>query len=323
MGSLSLVWDDLQFFLAVARTGQLSRAARGLRTSHVTVGRRIDRLERALQVRLFERTPRGYGLTAAGERLVAMAERIEQETGRLREQVAGTGELHGPIRLSMPEGISSFFCTEILPDFTARFPGLSLELVSIQQILSLSRKVTDLAVVLDPPKGGPYWSGKLADYGLGLYASPRYLASAPPIAGRDDLVGQVFLGYIDEMLFTPGLDYLGEVHSGIRARFQATSIFSQLAAARQALGITVLPHFLGARYPDLVPVLAGEVALTRAYWMTCHRDLRGAPRERAVIDFLAQALESRRAALLPDAAAPPGAGDHRRRRPEVGAVTKS
>jgi DNA-binding transcriptional LysR family regulator len=297
MSTAPLIWDDLQFFLAVARAGQLSRAARALRTSHVTVGRRIDRIEAALKTRLFERAPRGYTLTASGERLVAVAERIEQEADRLREQVLGGGSLHGSIRLNMPEGLSSFFCAEILPEFTGRFPALSLELVSIQQVLSLSRKVTDLAILLDPPKGGPYWTEKLSDYSLGLYASPDYLARGGPIRGRKDLVAKDFLGYIDEMLFAPGLDYLGDVHPGIRPKFQASSIFSQLAAARNGLGVTVLPHYLGTRYPDLVPVLPGEVELTRSYWMTCHRDLRGAPRERAVIDFLMSAIDARRAML--------------------------
>src|SRR6478736_6318385 len=77
-------WDDLQFFLAVARTGQLSTAARRLRTSHATVSRRIDRLEFALKVKLFERNPRGYVLTGMGQRFVETAERIERETEQLQ-----------------------------------------------------------------------------------------------------------------------------------------------------------------------------------------------------------------------------------------------
>lgn len=294
-----LVWDDLQYFLAVARTGQLSRAARRLRTSHVTVGRRIERLEEALTTRLFERTPRGYGLTPSGERLVAMAERIEQEAGRLQELASGAGALRGPIRLNMPEGLSSFFCAEILTEFAGRFPALTLELVAIQQVISLSRKVTDLAILLDPPKGGPYWSEKLTDYTLGLYAAQSYLDRAEPAHCREDLVAQDFIGYIDEMLFAPGLDYLGEVYPGLEPKFLASSIFSQLAAARRGLGVTVLPHFLGRRYPDLAPVLPREVVLTRSYWMTCRRDLRDAPRERAVIDFLMSAMAARQTILRP------------------------
>jgi len=71
-------WDDLQYFLAVARTGHLSSAARSLRTSHATVSRHIDRLEFSLKTKLFERNPRGYELTTVGRRLVDTVERIEQ-----------------------------------------------------------------------------------------------------------------------------------------------------------------------------------------------------------------------------------------------------
>lgn len=295
-----LVWDDLQFFLAVARSGQLSRAARLLSTSHVRVGRRVDRLEEALQTRLFDRTPRGYGLTPSGERLVAMAERIEQEADRLQEQLSGSAALRGPIRLDMPEGLASFFCDQVLPEFADHFPALSLELVSIQPILSVSRKATDLAVLLHPARGGPYCSEKLADYTLGLYAGRDYVARSEPILGRDDLPRHAFIGYIDEMLFSAELDYLGDVHPAIRPRYQASSIFSQLAAARRGLGVTVLPHYLARRHADLIAVLPGEVSLTRCYWMTCHRELRRAPREKAVIDFLMAAMLARRDTLEPD-----------------------
>ena len=81
-------WDDLQFFLAVARNGQLASAARQLRTNHATVSRRIDRLEQALSAKLFERNPRGYMLTAVGERLVQSAEQIEREAGNFRNEAS-------------------------------------------------------------------------------------------------------------------------------------------------------------------------------------------------------------------------------------------
>ncbi len=298
MAGLPFVWDDLQYFLAVARTGQLSRAARALKTSHVTVGRRTERLEAALQTRLFERSPRGYHLTPAGERLLAMAERMEQETDRLQEQLTASPTVHrGVIRLNMPEGFSSFFCDEILPDFDARFPALSLELVSIQQILSLSRKVSDLAVVLDHPKAGPYWAEKLSDYSLHLFATRDYLDRAPPVRTREDLLAHVFVGYIDELIFAPGLDYLGEVHPGLKPRFQFSSILMQLTAVLGGKGVTVLPDFIGGRHPELVRLLP-EVGLTRSYWLTCHRDLLGAPRERAVIDFLREAAQRRQHRLM-------------------------
>lgn len=292
-------WDDLQFFLAVARTGQLSTAARQLRTSHATVARRIDRLEFALKVKLFERNPRGYVLTGMGQRFVDTAEKMEQETERLQADLAaGAMAQRGVVRISAPEGFANFFFAPILQDFHLRHPNIFLELVTIQQIMSLSRKEADLAVVLDPPKAGPYFSEKLTNYHLQVYGSRDYLARNPPIACRDDLLNHVFIGYIQDMIFAPGLDYLDDIHPRIRPQFQSSSIFAQLTATRNGLGLCVLPYFFASRYPELQMVLPNEVDLERHYWITCHRDLRHVPRVRIIIDFLTESVRRNAPAFL-------------------------
>ena len=89
-------WDDILFFLAVARTGQLSSAARQLRTNHATVSRRIDRLEDALSARLFERNRRGYVLTPLGERLIELAEAMERDAEKFHKEASG-----GAVSVSM------------------------------------------------------------------------------------------------------------------------------------------------------------------------------------------------------------------------------
>ncbi len=297
-------WDDLQFFLAVARTGQLSTAARQLRSSHATVSRRIDRLEFALKVKLFERNARGYVLTAMGTRFVDTAEKMEQETERLRADLAaGSMTQRGVVRLSAPEGFANFFFASVLPKFAAHHPHLSLELVTIQQIMSLSRKEADITVVLDEPKGGPYFSEKLTDYHLQVYGSRDYLAKSPPVTCRDDLLNHPFISYIEEMIFAPGLDYLGDVHPRIKPQFQSSSIFAQLTATRNGLGLCVLPYFFASLYPELVRVLPDEVDLCRNYWVTCHQDMRQAPRVRAVIEFLREAVKGEDARFIPPFAA--------------------
>jgi DNA-binding transcriptional LysR family regulator len=298
-GAAHFTWDDLQFFLAVARTGQLSTAARQLRTSHATVSRRIDRLEFSLKVKLFERNPRGYVLTSMGQRFVDTAERMEQETDRLQADLtAGANGQRGMVRMSAPEGFSNFFLSPMLTDLRALYPNIALELVTIQQIMSLSRKEADLGVVLDEPKGGPYFSEKLSDYHLQVYASRSYLEASPDVRSRDDLLDHPFIGYIQDMIFAPGLDYLGDIHPRIRPQFQSSSIFSQLTATRKGLGLCVLPYFIASQYPELQMVLPDEVDLKRHYWISCHRDLRHAPRVRAMIDFLEQAVQNHAAALL-------------------------
>lgn len=307
-------WDDLHFFLAVARDGQLSRAARRLGTSHVTVSRRIDRLERALKLRLFERNPRGYEPTAAGRRLIETAERMEEAALRIPVDQSSTWGQSRPLRLAVPEGFGTFFSTRLLPEFTRRFPLISLELMTMTQILSLSRREAELSVTLDPLTSGPYRSEKMVNYTLHIFASRDYLRQNTMIRSRDDLPGHRFIGYIEEMIVAPGLDYLGEIHPAIRPVIKSSSIFNQLAATRSGLGLCVLPHYIASRHPDLQIVLPDQVRLQRSYWMTCHRDIRHMRRESAVIGFLTDSLREREAILNrpgppaePAPAAPPGA----------------
>ncbi|ABA80905.1 LysR family transcriptional regulator [Rhodobacter sphaeroides] len=305
----NFTWDDLQFFLAVARSGQLSRAARQLRTSHVTVSRRIDRLEAALRMRLFERNPRGYELTPVGRRLIETAERMEAETERMQVELLGDGPgQRGVLRMAVPEGFGSWFSRVLLGPFTERFPNIALELITLPQIMSLSRREADLTVTLDPPKASTYHSERIMDYTLHIYAAKSYLAQRPEIQTRDDLLKHPFIGYIEEMIFAPGLDYLGEVHPGIRANFKSSSIFNQLAATQNGLGLCVLPFYIGRRVPDLEMILPQEVVLRRTYWLTCHRDVRPLPRERSVMAFLLEAGRTHGRSILNSGATRKGDG---------------
>lgn len=303
-------WDDLHFFLALAREGQLSKAARQLRSSHITVSRRIDRLEAALHQRLFERNPRGYELTTAGRRMIEAAERMEAAAAEVpQDQVHVSGQ-GGNLRLAVPEGFGSLFSECVLPEFVACFPLMSLELITMTQVLSLSRREADLTVTLDPVSNGPYRSERLSPYTLGVYGKAEYLASHPPIHNRDDLLAHRFIGYIEEMLFASGLDYLGEVHPALRPTLKSSSIFNQRAATLNGLGLCVMPIYMSA---GLVRVLPDQVRLSRCYWLTCHRDLRQQQRIRRVIEFLKDAITARASLLEPDLYSGPGDAHHLRR----------
>ncbi len=283
----NFTWDDLRFFLAVADTGQLTTAARQLRTSHVTVSRRIDRLEKALGLRLFERNPKGYELTARGRSLIVAAKGMAAQANQLRADLAGEEPFQqGLMRIATPEGFGSYFSQCMLSKFVQQFPGIALELVALPQIISLSRRETEMSITLDPVKASTFVTEKLTDYTLGVYGAPSYLANAAPIRIRADLLEHPFGGYIEDMIYAPGLDYLGDVHPRLRPIFKSSSIFNQQAAAQEGLVLCVLPHFIGSCDPRLQPVLPEIVRLRRSYWLNCHRDVHAAPREQAVRRFL-------------------------------------
>lgn len=280
-------WDDLQFFLAVARTGQLSSAARQLRTNHATVSRRIDRLEQALAAKLFERNPRGYMLTAVGERLVESAEQIEREAFNFRSEAStGASPVAGVVRVSTLEGFGNFFLADRLPRFAQSHANLAIELVTIQQIVSLSRREADMTITLTSPRADFYNYEKITAYRLFVYGARSYLDQRPPIERREDLLSHRMIGYIEDMIFTPGLDYHREILPGLRASYQSSSIHAQLHATLKGVGLCVLPHFIAAGYKELVPVLPRELFLERDYWCVCHQDLVAAPRIRALMEFI-------------------------------------
>lgn len=284
-------WNDLRFFLAVAQVGTLTGAARRLGTDHATVSRRITALETAIGAKLFERTPHGYLPTLSGERLVAHAEAMEAEaiaaTEGLGRPEAG---ITGTIRINTLEGFGTFFLAPRLGRFAARHPRLKVELVTIQQIVALSRREGDVAIGLAPPKESRFMVTRLTDYRLGLYAAPDYLTAHPPIERRADLEAHSFVGYVDDLVFTRGLDYLDDVLPGLKARMQSSSLVAQRAICEAGRGLCVLPHFMARGRAGLEPVLPETVELTRSYWLFTHGDIADSARVRAVVRFVEEEI---------------------------------
>lgn len=284
-------WNDLRYFLAVAQVGTLTGAARRLGTDHATVSRRISALEAAIGAKLFERTPQGYLPTLSGERLVAHAEAMAAEAEAATEGL-GRPEagITGTLRINTLEGFGNFFLAPRIGRFVAQHPRLRVELVMIQQIVALSRREGDVAIGIEPPKENRFVTERLTDYRLGLWASPAYLAGRPTIQRRADLAGHVFVGYVDDLLFTRGLDYLDDVLQGLEARIQTSSLVTQRAITEAGHGICVLPNFMARGRPGLVPVLADDVRLTRSYWLFTHGDIADSARVRAVVRFVREEI---------------------------------
>lgn len=295
-------WDDLRFFLAVARSGRLTAAARRLGADHATVSRRITSLEESLKAKLFERRPQGYALTGHGEQLLAKAENMETEALAIQSEIGGADmALSGTVRVGAPDGFGSTFLAPRFAGFARAYPGLELQLIAMPRLLSLSKREADVAITLAPPKEGKVVARKLCDYRLGLYASRDYLDAMPPIAAAEDLFSHRIVGYIDDLIFTPELDYLDEVAKGLRAQIQSSSVLAQMNAVAAGAGIGVIHHFMAVDEPRLVPVLAESVSITRSFWLLVHADLKDVARVRAVVDFIVRESKANRALLMGEA----------------------
>lgn len=286
-------WNDLYFFLAVARAGRLTEAARRLGVEHSTVSRRVFALESALGTQLFERRPTGYSLTASGEQLLHQAEDIENLAGSILSTVGGADiAVSGTVRIGAPEGVGTFFLAPRLHQLTLRHPGLDVELIAMPRIFNLSKREADIAIGLSRPSAGRLHGRELTDYELGVYASADYVKGRAPIEKRSDLAAHCFIGYAEDFIFTPELDYVPGILRELRPAIRSSSIIAQLEATAAGAGLCVLPCFMTRNRPALVRVLPDEIRLKRTFWLITHSDAQRLARVRTALDFLVHQVRS-------------------------------
>jgi DNA-binding transcriptional LysR family regulator len=188
-------WDDLRFFLAVAREQSLAAAGRTLRVSAATVMRRVGALEEALGVRLFTHHREGYALTSAGEELLVRAGRVEDEVGSLERALTGRDtRLSGTVRLATSENLAALLVVPALTRFHRAHPDIRVELALGVRAVGLSRREADLALRLVRPQQADLVVRRLGTVGFAVYGAagmrtPRVLpagdaAAAPLPSGR-------------------------------------------------------------------------------------------------------------------------------------------
>jgi DNA-binding transcriptional LysR family regulator len=284
-------WDDLRHFLAVARSGTLSAAAETLNTDHTTVARHIQRLEERLAVQIFFRSNLGYSLTANGERLRPMAEAMEASYFAAAAMQTENPAITGTVRIGTPDGFGTFFLAPRLHRLTAQHPNLEIELLATARMFSLSKREADIVISLTSPDHARVVSRRLTDYELLIYATPAYLAAHPPIVTAADLSRHDFVGYIEDMLYTPELNYLNLINASINPRIRSTNLITQMHATLAGAGLCVLPVFIARDCPALVPVLPEAVCLRRAFFMHIHEDNRKSAHVRAAAAFISAEIQ--------------------------------
>ncbi|MFV0244958.1 MAG: LysR family transcriptional regulator [Qingshengfaniella sp.] len=296
-------WDDARYFLAIAREGQMLGAARRLAVSQAKLSRHLATLEAALGTRLLERTTRGCVPTADGRAFLETAERMESAalTGMARLSQAATG-LAGTVRIGAPDGLGASFLAPRLARLHQIHPGLRIQLVPLPRTFSLSSREADLAITVERPTQGRLRTKRLSDYTLGLYAGADYLARQPPPATARDLHDHVLVGYVEDLIHTPALNYAEEFLPGWRSTIEVSTAIGQLQAIRAGAGIGALHDFMVAGDRALCAVLP-DLSVTRSYWAVWHEDLRTDSRVRACVAFLDTEMQAARADLVRSPAA--------------------
>ena len=287
-------WDDLRFFLAVAREGQMLGAARRLGVSQALLSRHVAALEADVGTRLLDRSTRGCTLTDDGTVVFETAERIEAETLSGLSRLRGRdGDVAGTIRIGAPDGFGSAFLAPRLHRFRSAYPDLHVQLVPVPRSFSLSQREADIAIMVGRPDKGRLRVRKLTDYTLGLYAAQSYIDGAGRPAGLTDLKQHTLIGYVEDLIYTPELNYTGDFLRDWRSDIEVSTAIGQFEAVRAGAGIGILHDFMAAEAPGLVRLLPDQ-SITRSYWIVWHENLRVARRVQAVVDLLESVVRTDR-----------------------------
>lgn len=278
-----MIWDDVRVFLAIARSGTLSAAARALGQSQPTMGRRLNALEASLGQALFQRTAEGFLLTDEGAAVLAHAERMEADALSFERQLGGADpQLEGMLRVSASDWFGMHAMAPVCAELTQLHPRITVELLTDARLYSLARREADLVARIVPFDEADIIQRRLMHVSYALYTS----ASAPPPSGEETRLVTMDVGFSD----MPDAVWLRNLYPRGRAAFRSNNRHVQAVACAAGVGVAVLPCLLGDSHPGLRRVKLSSPPPGRDVWLGYHRDLRRLPRLRALVNLLVERL---------------------------------
>ncbi|MBB5017932.1 DNA-binding transcriptional LysR family regulator [Chitinivorax tropicus] len=273
-----MTWDDVRYFLAVARAGSLSAAARAMQVEHTTVARRIESLERALNLRLFDRLSKGWRLTAVAEDLMPLALRLEEEAMAMQRAAMGVSHLAGRVTLSAPPILLGSVIAPGLAGFRRQYPAIQLQLSADTQIAPLAQGVADLAIRVGQPTEPGLVSRRVGRIGYGMYATGAYFTK--PIQE------QQVIGWGESFAQSILVQWLDAWRGERGIAMQSNDLWVMAQAALAGWGAVLLPHCLAETMPALTRCPESPADWVRDVYLVMHPDLKRAPRVRALADAL-------------------------------------
>jgi molybdate transport repressor ModE-like protein len=282
-----LDWQDVRIFLALARCGSLSAAARMLSVNHATIARRLHALEETLGEKLVERRPDGYALTLAGTHALEAASDMEQ-AAQILSRGMQDGTPSGLVRISASPGLSGGFLISRLPALTARYPKLDIDLSPALRSISLDRHEADIAIRFDKPKDGDIIARPMVEVGYGFYGTEEACRSFE--AGGH----LVLIGFNEADGYLTQEKWVARHFPRARIAFRAKDQALHAIAARSGIGLALIPHYIGRADSTLRVCDVGVVPSSReVYLLSRSRDRRDTS-IRVVADEVADMFERER-----------------------------
>lgn len=290
-------WNDIKYFLAVARALSLTDAARELQVTQSTVARRLAALEESLGASLFLRRPDGYKLTERGAALIGVASEAEAYLYRIqREAAVPIDAMTGTVRVALPELLGQQLLIPSFATFLERYPDIHLEFFADVRPEKLTTSQDDVLLRLVQPTHGDYYVRRIGSIVLGLYCSPDYV-ERHGLPRRDaDFGAHRLIGWDQHLTYLPLARWMIDKAPNAVVAVRTNSMSAQLMAAAAGMGIAVLPAIVARRH-GLIRALGDEEPFQSGLWLLQHADTRRSARVEAVSDHLSSFVKSHAAEL--------------------------
>jgi DNA-binding transcriptional LysR family regulator len=286
-GNKILNWDDLRYFLALARARTVSGAGRDLAVKHTTVARRIKALEQGLGTRLFDHLQDGYAMTLAGENLYQHALVMEEQAHAVDRQVFGLdAQLQGSLKLTASYDVMGQLIVPQLGLFRRAYPGIDLQLLGSTGLADLSARQADIALRLTPKPPDYLIGKKVLPLRHGIYASAKYLKKNPKPE-------QAIL-WNDE---TKHPEWVEHHFPKAEVSIRVDDVTTMLTCVANHMGLARIPCYIGETGDDLYRLDLPLTASTWGIWVLSHVDLRATARVRACREFLVDTIEQQRSLI--------------------------
>lgn len=286
--------NDLSLVLALSRERTLAAAAEKLGVDLSTVFRRLNALEARLQVRLFDRSARGYQPTAAGERAAGAAERVETELLALDREITGRDQqLSGVVRVTASETFSYAVLPPLFAQFHALHPRIRVVLSIDNRVMDLSRREADVALRVRRPVDPDLFGRKLTDVAWAFFGARDGAVNLRREGRAFNFGKHTVIGW-DEPARIVAAEWIAANVPTERIRYRSNSLVNQLKAAAAGLGIALLPCYLGDRDEGVRRVSGVLPDLSSELWIVTHQDLKNTARIRAFLTLIGDAVVAAR-----------------------------
>ena len=278
-------WDDVRFFLAVAKTGSFSAAATQLNTKQTTVGRRIQALKRRLGAKLFDRHRHGMEVTPAARGVLVQAESMLSNATAIERHLAGLDrEMSGVVRIAATEGLAAHWLVPRLARLRRSHPDIIVQVVAGDQVLDLATRQADLAIRFFRPTSNQLVAARVGQFTMSAFAAPSYIEQHGQPRTLDELRDHQIVDHT-VLHGLPAMKPWSEiVERSPSVVLRTNSSYAALEAVSVGYGISVFPDYV-TRISSLVPVPI-DLGILRDIWLVSHEETNKGMRIRTVIDYV-------------------------------------